>query len=191
MVIRARATIILHDKDNPYKKSFMDNWKILEKNLVTHSIMQKVHVFKFPEDVKLIQNRLIRKKTSFDFVASFGGVSAFFDAKVETTNNVFNFKSRIFNEEKIHQWTALKRLSEDGIIAGYIIWLHKAGKIGWASVGAIESMLAQGIKSIDPEAKEVVWQNDQDPINLKLLMINEIRQWMMNKPHVNTLQKIL
>jgi len=173
----------------------MDAWKIFEKNLVTHSRLQGIDVFKFPEDVKVLGKLVIRKKTSFDFVASVGGISMFFDAKVEAANNLFNFKSRIFNDEKQHQWTALKSLKDKDIISGYMIWFKGVGLIAWASVGVIESLVARDIKSINANDTEkypgVVWQRDDQPINLKFLMMDDIRRWIMLKPYTHSLEKIL
>src|SRR5690606_23393579 len=118
----------------------LNHWKIFEQNIVTHSMYMGITAIKIPDGVKMVRDfkgpglKPIRYKTSFDFACSIDGIAAFFDAKAESSNNRFNYKSLLLNEKKIHQWEALCDAHEKGSIAGLLIWFPLSSLIGWANV---------------------------------------------------------
>ena len=160
----------------------LNHWKIFETNIVNHSLAMGLDVLKIPEGVRLVYDKSrklipVRFKTCFDFVVSFSGVSAYFDAKCMSSGSRLNYKNHVSGADKIHQWAALQTAWDKGVVAGYLIWFPKDSLIGWANVPTIRNSIAKGDLSLDKSTEGVLWQEDLTVINLRALMKTDLESW--------------
>ena len=132
------------------------------------------YIIKIPEGVRFTKKGPVRHKTEFDFTVSISGISCFFDAKCESAKDTFNFKARLLAKEKKHQWEALQWAHDVGSVAGLLIWFQGVGIYTWASVTNIRKLLDDEVKSIQPGMDGLPTASDDNPINLRSLMREDL-----------------
>ena len=157
----------------------MVDWKSFEQRVKKESLLQRIPVVKVPENVRVIRGQTIYQKTEFDFCASVDSIAAFFDCKC-MAGNVFNFKSYVLREKKIHQWNNLKSCSENLSIAGYLIYFYDHQRIVWASVPIVQDAMDRGDKALTLSSPGITHQSDSLPVNLRELMKSD-RQSVLQK----------
>lgn len=151
-------------------------WKTFENNIRDHSKVYGIFVLKIPESVRLIKGfHPIRTKTAFDFTAGVDGLAVYFDAKCVSERNSFNYDKYLLDKKHKHQWLALQEAWDAGNISGLLVWFPKKGLIGWASVPILRKSI-QHETFLGPETQGVIWQSDDNPINLRLLICQDIRK---------------
>lgn len=151
-------------------------WREFEKRIKTECDLLRVTCIKIPEKVTgMYRGRAIQQKSEFDFSFGIDGFAAYADAKA-SKEPVFNFKSKMLAEKKIHQWQCLKSAEDNFNIAGLLIWFYGEGKIVWASVSTIDSLLSKGDKGIRLSSEGISIQSDSEPINIRQLMKSELSQ---------------
>lgn len=148
----------------------MREWSQWERRIYSDLNYQQLVCIKIPEDVKFIQGKVVRKKTDFDFVVAHKGQAIFFDAKCMSTEERFNYKSRLTNDKKIHQLYALIEAKRRGAIAGLLFYFEKSNLIAWADIEDVKRDIDSGNKTITPDTDFLVCQHDTDPINLPALI---------------------
>lgn len=156
----------------------MVDWKAFEMRVKKESLLQRIPIVKVPENVQFFHGKLIYRKTEFDFCASVDGIAAFFDCKC-MGGSVFNFKSYVLREKKLHQWTNLRQCFENSSIAGYLIYFYEHQRIVWAGVEVVQAALDRGDKALNLESPGLIQQLDSEPINLRELMRGD-RQRVLN-----------
>lgn len=147
----------------------MIDWKAFEMRVKRESLIQGTPIVKVPENIQFFHGKLIYRKTEFDFAASIDGVAAFFDCKC-MGGSVFNFKSYVLRDKKIHQWDNLKFCHENSSIAGYLIYFYEHQTSAWAGVETVKAAMDRGDKALTLESPGLKLQPDSVPISLRALL---------------------
>lgn len=147
----------------------MQKWLSFEERVIRDAEINDVILYKMPERFKGVYSKSKTKqlKTPFDCFGAIDGKAIFFDCKSTAKDN-FLFSTVCFAKKKIHQWQALKRSSEMGSIAGYLVHFYEIGVISWVPVEMIVKSYLKGLKSIKPN--EVPSQPDNQMIELRKLI---------------------
>lgn len=157
----------------------VDLWKQFEHRISDECTAHGITCIKIPETLVFLPKlgKTIRKKSAPDFFISLGGIACLIDAK-STFEKSFSIKRNILREDKssnkIHQWRQLEDASRRGNIAGYLIWFHQHRTITWASVPAIQELIARGDTGITPSSLGVVSWSDSIPANLKQALHEDV-----------------
>lgn len=144
-------------------------WRVFEARVKTDLNLLKVAVTQIPSSLNKSRGKTWRSKTDCDFAAAPDGRAVFFDAKV-CAENLFNIKSLILRESKIHQYRFLLSCVERGAIGGYLIWFHTKGTIMWLPAENINILCENDDKSVGIGSPEGSTQGDHLPINLTKLI---------------------
>lgn len=94
----------------------------------------------------MLGTRAIPHKTCYDYLVIGDGFSAAFECK-ECGDNTFNFKSKVLDKKKVHQFNSLREAKRYGLYAGYLIHFTEHEKICWLPMETLDMMLQMGKKS--------------------------------------------
>lgn len=144
-------------------------WRVFEGRIKQDLLLQKVPVTQIPSAMNSSRGKTWRSKTDCDFAAGPDGRAVFFDAKV-CGENLFNIKSKVLADKKIHQYRFLISCVAYGAVGGYLIWFHNKRKIIWLPVEAINGLTINDEKSVGVDSEDVSTQDDDKPINLTQLI---------------------
>lgn len=147
----------------------MVDWRSFEARVKQESELQGITCVKVPEHMGMGGGRIFRKKTEFDYCAGIDGIAAFFDCKI-TGRKDFNFKTYVIQQEKVHQFNALRRAQDNLNIAGYLIYFYEQRTVVWVNMKLVGSLLDAGVKAITVNTPAATTQLDDVPINLRTLM---------------------
>ena len=93
-------------------------------------------ITRFPDGCKVLRgNKIIRIKTPFDWVLTFGGVTALIDTK---TTNLDSFPH---SKIEAHQVAEMLAHSQSGAKAGYVIWFRKTDDLFFLSALTLSQLL--------------------------------------------------
>ncbi len=147
------------------------DWEQWESRISVDSFHQKeVFALQFPRKWNMKFKGFT--KSPVDFTLSIGGMSVFLDAKV-TNDRLWNIKEHITSPKKIHQLHQLLTAEDKGAKAGFLMYWKTYRLISWIPISVVKDSQLTQTKSVTPSTAGIVSQQDEIPIQFKLLIFGD------------------